>query len=449
MPVTVKPAPHGANAFLVPGNFPQAANVEELFQRTCWNEANKLKEINIIQSSFEKLCREDVVFSTANGKLLLSQPYSIQSNKRPGFVDAAILAYNQHYKLLIRPEDIWFSILTQLNAYINANAEELRDLFVSHEGQKDLQIVDFQEIKGNAMFGVDWGKFSFKMSKMIAENIKDPSLREWILPTFTTTTKCDQAVASILMMSAMQKYFTYSCAISCGLPSVTLLGVKEDWQKLEKKLERLPTFGKEPAEWYTLLKPVVQRFVKSFDEPDSEETKDFWQRIAHYSSGGSGPTYLSGETRASELCFKNLKADSGTGWITAFCFWDEDGKPLRPKGWADRMKWMKASAAAEHSDRRVFDLELDGAYYHCIDCDKVPRGVASVPVQLIDDLITYESMMVAGSVGMRISSSGELLHGKGETGLDTVQPESGWWIYQNNEKEQAGSGEEDMFAYYS
>lgn len=62
----------------------------------------------------------------------------------------------------------------------------------------------------------------------------------------------------------------------------------------------------------------------------------------------------------------------------------------------------------------------------------MPRGFTSVPVELRDDLITYPSMMVAGSVGVRISSSEELLHGKDETGLDTVQPESGWWIYEQS-----------------
>ena len=221
--------------------------------------------------------------------------FTLRSNKQSGFVNAAILAYNQHYKLIIRPEDVWFSILTQLNAYINANAEELRDIFVAHEGKKGLELHVSKDIQGTALLGVDWGKFSFQMSKLIAENIKDASLRDWILPTFTTTTKVDQAVASIIMMSTMQKYFTFSCFAVCGLPAVTLLGEKQDWQKIQRKLERLPTFGKEAAEWYTLLNPVLSRFVKSFDEPDSEATKDFWQSIAHYSNEFCGHEYWSGE----------------------------------------------------------------------------------------------------------------------------------------------------------
>jgi hypothetical protein len=36
-------------------------------------------------------------------------------------------------------------------------------------------IKDLSGIGGKStMFGVDWGKFSFKMTKMIEDNIKDP-----------------------------------------------------------------------------------------------------------------------------------------------------------------------------------------------------------------------------------------------------------------------------------
>jgi hypothetical protein len=132
--------------------------------------------------------------------------------------------------------------------------------------------------------------------KKIEENILDPSLREWFMPAFSTTTKSDQATASIIMMSAMQKYFSYEGAITCGLPSVQLQGRKEDWEKMLGRLERLKSFGEEPTRWYELLKPVFKMFVKTFDAPESEEIKDFWQKIAHYSGGESGPTYLSGIT---------------------------------------------------------------------------------------------------------------------------------------------------------
>lgn len=72
MPVTIKPAGHGANAYQMHTNFPEAANAKALFESTCKNEARKMKEINIFQSSFEKLSQDDIVFGAANGVLFLT-----------------------------------------------------------------------------------------------------------------------------------------------------------------------------------------------------------------------------------------------------------------------------------------------------------------------------------------------------------------------------------------
>ena len=111
--------------------------------------------------------------------------------------------------------------------------------------------------------------------------------------------------AGILLVSTVRT--------ECGIPSVTLLGVKEDWQTLLERLEKLRILGNEPTQFYALLKPVLTRFVRMFNDPESDDIKDFWSRIAHESRG-------SGSHRIS-------------GWITAFSFWDQDGKSLyAPRG---------------------------------------------------------------------------------------------------------------------
>ncbi|KAE8444443.1 hypothetical protein EG329_000534 [Mollisiaceae sp. DMI_Dod_QoI] len=400
MPVTVKPASHGANEF--DSRNVAVPNAIELLKNACWSELATVKNDNIIQTTFKDITSDSHIHA-----------------RRNGFVDGAVNAYNDHHHLEIRPEDVWFSILGQLNIYINKHADELRHMFVDHEGQKFLEIIDLKDIKGDSLFGVDWGKFSFKMSKMIADNIKDPSLREWILPQFTTTTKVDQAIASIMMMSTLQKYFSYGCSITCGLPSVTLQGQKSDWEKLATKAERIVTFGDEPKQWLELLKPVLARYVASFDAPEAEETKDFWQKIAHHSGGGSGPTYLS-------------------GWITAFCFWSADGtsfhKPGSNPGPNKEMRSMGKPTPI---------LELDGARYHRIETSAVPPGWASVPIELDDDGHKIPCTMVAGSVGVRVKSSGQGLHERvGETGLDTISIESGWWMYERKTDEEMIAAEE-------
>lgn len=267
MPVTTYPAAHGANL----ADFRTDTTPSEVLQG-CLSQLYGIDVKQLIQSSF----------------LPHDFPHSVVGNPN-GFVNAAIKAYNTHLHLSIRPEDVWISILAQFSVYVNANAEELRSKFVAHEEQKGLVIGDVGSIHS-----YDFGIFANRMTSELEKNVLDKELRQWIMPSFTTTTYTDQTVAAVVMMGTLQKYFTYTCSLACGLPSVTLLGERSDWEGILMKLEKLPSFGEETRQWYGLLKPVIKMFVKTFDEPEIEETRDFWQKIAHYTPGGSGPSYYSG-----------------------------------------------------------------------------------------------------------------------------------------------------------
>lgn len=201
--VTIRPAGHGAN-FVHRHNRPSNSPLD-LAQTACPKEYNQCSEL--LGSSF--------------GPELESTTISASSN---GFVKSAIEAYNRHYRLRIRPDDVWFAILTQLSFYINAHAEELRGKFVAHEGKKELAVI----FGSGNRYTVDYGDFAKRMTLEIEKNIVDPELREWALPVFTTTTDNDLVVASVLLMGVAQKYFNYTGIIKCGLPSVTLLGEKAD-----------------------------------------------------------------------------------------------------------------------------------------------------------------------------------------------------------------------------
>jgi Domain of unknown function (DUF4419) len=397
MPVRITPSSHGAKE--VKARY--ADSPEEVLREACPNVREQ--SFDLLQSSFDD-----------DG---LSSSIKQSSN---GLVYSVIEAYSRHHHLILRPEDIWFAILTQFSTYINKNAEELRSQLVAHEGKKKLEI----KYGSGDRFSVDFGVFAKEMSKLLEENIVDSDLRDWILPSFTTTTANDSVIASILMMGAMQKYFSYLCTVCCGLPSVTLLGEKEDYEQILRRLDKLNSFGDEPAQFCRLLKPVLSRFIRSFEDPSDTTVINFWQRILDVNNQMSGMTIYS-------------------GWITAFCFWNEDGRCLYDSG----RYFNDAELEGDDDDHEVFGdvveerhamkfwthkdlhLKLDGVRYHKVDRRTIPPGWSKVPVMVDDNGEIVETDMVAGSIGIACSSSG-VETAEGRVTLDSMQPETGWWIIE-------------------
>jgi len=191
MPVTVRPSTHGASLISFQRKRP-AENAGEVLKYACRKEQRKCLEL--LQSSFDSEL----------------PPALLPSNN--GLVGSVIDAYSSHHHLSIRPEDVWFAILTQLSTYVNKHAEELREHFVAHEGKKELWIT----YDTGDRYSVDFGVFAKEMSHLLQQNVVDPDLRNWVMPAFSTTTNHDTVIASILMMGAMQKYFSYGCGMLCA-----------------------------------------------------------------------------------------------------------------------------------------------------------------------------------------------------------------------------------------
>jgi hypothetical protein len=195
---------------------------------------------------------------------------------RNGLVGAALEAWNGHHHLVLRPDDLWLAITSQLGFFITAHAEALRHKFVSHEGQKELGVE-----QGMHPDDADYGKFAMQMAEEIGRHVVDPDLVPWILPDFTTTTDTDRVAGAVLLMGAMQRYFTYSFdCCTCGIPSVTLLGTRADWEQLQQRVGRIGRLEGEAVEFQRLLEPIVRHMVLSFDDPTCDAVLHFWRCIA-------------------------------------------------------------------------------------------------------------------------------------------------------------------------
>ncbi|TDL14641.1 hypothetical protein BD410DRAFT_823196 [Rickenella mellea] len=395
MPVTFKVAPHAANP----------VRVQKDGLKSLRSPSHALAAVRFASKSrFHS--NEEVLQSSLTKDVLPS--FSPRDN---GFVRMVVEAYNAHHNLIIRPDDVWISILGQLNFYINAHTGDLRSKFVSHDGQKELVV----ECYGNRR-NVDFGKLANTMSEELKKNIKSPDLHELIIPNFSTTTTTDVVVASVMMMSTLKTYFAMKFSLLCGIPSITLLGTSADWSSLASRIDKIDSLdlGPEVSAWCCLLRPVVAQFVATFDHVDLS----FWSTICSYKPGGSGPDFVG-------------------GWITAFCAWDKDGKWLG----APAVDIISAASTMpsqptptwelppENMDPHSFapprrPLVYGGMTYPLVDTSDLPHGYCEVPVLVDDNGEKLNCTMLAGHVGVALSSSG----GKGGQ-WDTLQASPEWFIF--------------------
>ncbi|GAM17474.1 hypothetical protein SAMD00019534_006490, partial [Acytostelium subglobosum LB1] len=274
------------------------------------------------------------------------------------FVQSAVYAYNQHMHLVVRPDDVWLALITQFSFYVNAHSDKLRDKFVAFDDKKELEIV-----ANGTLFNAPYEEMAILMTKQIADNIKDPSVREWVMPDFTTTTYNDRVVGSFALMSTLKNYFDYKFSLRCGLPKVTVMGSAADWAQVRQRAERFVEFeagGGYMRKWVDLLLPVLDQMARSAGEGATPDTA-WWNRIASYVGGGSGPTWVS-------------------GWISVFMVFSAEGK------WMGDTKKIKTVRT---------DLESE---WPLIDTNDIPRGFISCPLKIDDNGTIYNTDIYAGHI---------------------------------------------------
>ncbi|KAG1727902.1 hypothetical protein EDB19DRAFT_1897472 [Suillus lakei] len=163
------------------------------------------------------------------------------------FVYTMLEAYNNCCTLILRPDDIWTTILIQFS------------FFVAHEGKEELIIIG-----DGTRHIADFALMARQMLELMHTRVVDPMLMDSIMSEFSTTTDVDRTVYAMSMMATMEDY-------SIPLQVCTRF---HDWEAILERLERLKLYSIE-----TVACP---------------KNPHFWFKVVHYKGGGSGPTYLSG-----------------------------------------------------------------------------------------------------------------------------------------------------------
>jgi hypothetical protein len=187
------------------------------------------------------------------------------------FFKTIVRAYAEHRPLVFSPDMIWVLISQGFARYVNAHPEELRDQLVNHSGKMELVVQSDKDLLSE---DADWEKMMGDFTAQINENTKG-DIAKTITADFTTTGITERITSQITLMETMKSYFDYVVHyLACGIPSVTLTGTPQDWQKVLEKTQQLEKYG--ISKWTKSLVPILTEFVKA---SEGKPNQAFWQNM--------------------------------------------------------------------------------------------------------------------------------------------------------------------------
>ena len=187
------------------------------------------------------------------------------------FFKCMVQAYADHRPLVLSPDMVWLIISQGFSRYVNAHTEEMRDLLVFHEGKMELVTISNNNI---LLPNGDWKLLLNDFSACIAKNTKG-ELADLMTANFSTTGITERIASQVSLMDVVKKYFIYTnIAGACGIPSITLKGSPDDWQKVLDKVRCLKKYNLE--KWASDLEDILTEFVKA---SKGKHNTSFWQNI--------------------------------------------------------------------------------------------------------------------------------------------------------------------------
>jgi hypothetical protein len=190
------------------------------------------------------------------------------------FLSAVHLAFCHHLPLVLSPDDVWLCLAQGFGVHVLSNAEVLRSRFVSHVGKVTLHAF-------RVAWPDDWNGVFEEFSDQIALHLGKK--RDLVVADFSTTGPIERAASQVVLMSAMQAYFTYEMSF-CGIPHILLLGTPEDWQNVRRRAEVLAEF--DLKDWVIAVLPVLDQFIAA-----SKGSVDpgFWRSMYKIDDHSGGP----------------------------------------------------------------------------------------------------------------------------------------------------------------
>ncbi len=201
--------------------------------------------------------------------------------------------YNQHFPLGLRPEVLWYAIVSEIAIHTKLNPKECAHLFTFKPDQvQTVRVRDDSLVLGSP--DNNWGRTIQLFEEAMREFLPPQTLGIFV-PDFSTQTQESRVATMVSFMDAASPFFEYRVSTLCGIPRIRLHGSVQDWALILENTRTLSQQVPGLESWFENLLPVLGKLKAT---AEGERDLDFWKSIYKVSGGSGGPHI--------------------TGWITAF-----------------------------------------------------------------------------------------------------------------------------------
>ena len=243
-----------------PDNFYETTNKDKLFDKILKNDT-----IEVLMSNFN--IEEESFFN----------------EEKKSLIQGLILAYKNHYPIIISPDMIWILVLQGYSRFMDKYSEFFRNKYVNYDGKKVLEVKKMGIFPEEATPEI-WQEIIDGFINGIKKHVGNEIISN-LQSDFTTTEEVTLATSQATIMSAMKNYFEFNLGMGgCGISSITLEGTIEDWEKIKSKLNFLSAKDFGLQWWIKHLLPIIEKIIstKSYYDKNGKintDLKNFWKDI--------------------------------------------------------------------------------------------------------------------------------------------------------------------------
>lgn len=193
------------------------------------------------------------------------------------FLDLFLKAWNEHRPVRLTPDAVWMFLLDNYRDVVRDDPERVRaDLVLHASGKVPLVAVLDPSVLGELQRRETWEGITRQLlDSMNRHTVSDR--HQSMQLDFSTTTPTRALARRIRTLDAYQDFFGFYGGVTCGIPTVHLEGVPEDWKRLRESVQALriaPT-----TLWIDGLQPVLDAFVAT---AEGHPPADFWSSFVRF-----------------------------------------------------------------------------------------------------------------------------------------------------------------------